>query len=88
MKTARRNWCRERSATLDGRVHCYRAVLLGAHRVPLMTTMEKCPECGEKLVRVWPENAVAWKHCNRCGWDERQQLREKIWDEVHGGGGT
>jgi Zn ribbon nucleic-acid-binding protein len=78
----------ERRAALDGRVHYRRVRLLGHCRVPLMTTMEKCPECGERLVRVWPENDVAWKHCNRCGWDEKKQLHDKVWEEVHGGGGT
>jgi hypothetical protein len=48
-----------------------------------MTTMEICPNCGHKwLHTVWPAVGVPWKQCSQCDWDEKQELKNKIREQL------
>jgi predicted Rdx family selenoprotein len=55
-----------------------------------MTTMRLCPECRTELYEwvmgefkpPYEDMNVVWKRCPSCGWDERQELKRKIREQL------
>ena len=47
--------------------------------------MSKCPRCHGRLRRH--RHFRLYKYCPRCGWSEREQLEDKIREELANGDG-
>lgn len=49
----------------------------------------KCPECRSAPLKEREPRVAhfpwSWKYCPACGWDEKQQMQDKIREELANG---